>query len=119
MAAEGSGIFFYLRIDGRGAGLAAKVRATELEVGGMDTHASRIHIGVPPEGRNFSKVAQYLKENGYNRIRLLSNNPSKKEGLEAMGISVQIEPLFLESPNEHVAKLYRTKRDKFSHLIDI
>lgn len=114
---EGNGILFYLRFDGRGAGLAAKVAATALEIDGMDTYQSRISIGVLPEGRDFSKISQYLIDKGITSVRLLTNNPTKGEFMEKNGILVKYEPILVENPNENIRKLYKTKEEKFGHLI--
>ena len=114
---EGDGILFYLRFDGRGAGLSAKVAATELEQSGMDTFDSRNHIGVPPESRDFSKIAMYLKDRGITKIRLLTNSPDKISHLIKHGIDVQAIPIYVKEPNNHIKKLYETKTDKFGHDI--
>ncbi|MCP4550330.1 MAG: GTP cyclohydrolase II RibA [bacterium] len=117
IAAEGHGIFLYLRLDGRGAGLAAKVQATALEVQGVDTFDSRVAIGVDPEGRDFSSVGEYLLGLGMTKIRLLTNSPDKIGPLESLGISVTAVPLTVPEPSEKVMSLYRTKREKFGHEI--
>jgi GTP cyclohydrolase II len=114
---EANGILFYLRFDGRGAGLAAKVKATALEMEGSDTYESRIRIGVSPEGRDFSSIGLYLQQRGIKKIRLLTNNPTKGMSLEKTGINVTYEPLLVTNPNDNVRKLYHTKATKFSHRI--
>jgi len=111
------GLMFYLRFDGRGAGLAAKVKATALEVEGMDTYESRVQIGVPPEGRDFRNIGKYLRKHGVSKLKLLTNNPRKGVDLEQVGLAVEYEPLIVENPSENVRKLYRTKADKFNHKI--
>jgi GTP cyclohydrolase II len=119
IVAAGGGLLLYLRFDGRGAGLAAKVAATALEVEGVDTWQSRIDIGVEPEGRNFEGVANYLIERGFDEIRLMTNNPDKVCALTGQGIRVTREPLVIKHPSAHVRELYRTKADKFHHHIDL
>lgn len=114
---NGGGIVFYLRFDGRGAGLSAKVKATELEMQGYDTYESRKMIGVKPEGRDFSKIAEYLKNNNITNIRLLTNSPDKIEGLRNHGINVTPQPLVVDSKNKNIRKLYKTKAEKFGHTI--
>lgn len=116
---EDCGIFYYLRLDGRGAGLSAKVKATCLEVNGLDTHDSRIEIGVPPDSRDYLKIAEHLSRNGIKRIRLLTNNPEKSKTLEDRGIHVETIGLQVTSPNDEVAKLYRTKAKKFGHSVKL
>lgn len=115
---NGGGIVFYLRFDGRGAGLSAKVKATALETQGYDTYESRKMIGVEPEGRDFKRIAKYLKDNGMTDIRLLTNNPDKIEGLRKYGINVTPEPLIVDSDNTNIKRLYETKAEKFGHHID-
>lgn len=117
LARSSYGILFYLRFDGRGAGLAAKVRATELEVAGVDTYHSRLQIGVPPEGRDFEPIARYLVEHEIRELELLSNNPAKIRTLEKAGIVVKPRPLLVDDPSEHERILYKAKREYFGHLI--
>ena len=112
------GILFYLRHEGRGAGLAAKVKATALEIEGMDTWDSRVQIGVQPESRDFSKIGKFLIKNGIKKITLLTNNPNKKNDLVKEGVDVEIKPLVVKNQNANVKKLYETKRERFGHLID-
>lgn len=114
---EGSGILFYLRMDGRGAGLSAKVKATDLEVNGLDTHQSRIHIGVSPEGRNFSSIAKYLLSRKVQKIKLLTNNPNKIADLEKEGLSITVEALKVKKEDDYIKKLYATKANKFGHSL--
>ncbi|MCC6925710.1 MAG: hypothetical protein IT549_07775 [Novosphingobium sp.] len=117
MQSAGAGILFYLRLDGRGIGLAAKVKATALEVEGIDTFESRRLIGEPPECRNFRSVGDYLKGKGFERIHLMTNNPEKIADVEAAGISVTPEPLYSNNASIHITRLYDTKRRKFGHNI--
>ncbi|MCC7420557.1 MAG: hypothetical protein IT428_09760 [Planctomycetaceae bacterium] len=114
---EEHGLLFYLRLDGRGAGLAAKVKATALEVAGEDTYESRIQIGVAPEGRQFLPIGEYLAQRGIRRVRLLTNNPDKAAGLRNVGIEVATERLIVDPCCEAVQRLYQTKRDRFHHDI--
>lgn len=114
---EKNGILFYLRMDGRGAGLSAKVKATDLEIQGMDTFESRVVIGVSPDNRDYSCIGDFLKEKGVKKIRLMTNNPDKINGIKQAGIEVQIVPLLVDSCNPNIRKLYKTKADKFHHFI--
>jgi GTP cyclohydrolase II len=106
---------FFLRIDGRGAGLSAKVAATHLEMEGLNTYDSRRRIGVSPDSRDFSGVGRILAGLGVKRVQLLTNNPEKTRGLESLGITVRTEPLIDMEPNAFVRDLYATKRDRFGH----
>jgi len=114
---NGSGILVYLRFDGRGAGLAAKVKATALEVSGIDTYESRQMIGVAPEGRDFSSVGRYLYKRGFRRVRCLTNSPLKIAGLRDAGLTVDVEPLLVSHPTPEVKTLFRTKKERFGHDI--
>lgn len=117
LAASRAGILFYLRVDGRGAGLAAKVAATRLEVEGMDTWDSRVAIGVAPEGRSFTAAGELLYLRGIRAIALLTNNPEKARDLAAAGIDVDRRALFVEQAAPEVRSLYQTKAMKFGHAI--
>ncbi|HEX9988357.1 MAG TPA: hypothetical protein VGE45_07760 [Chloroflexia bacterium] len=117
LVSEGHGLLFYLRFDGRGAGLAAKVAATKLEVEGMDTYDSRVAIGVAPEGRDFRAIGEYLHSRGINQVRLLTNNPVKVAGLLEEGITVTREPLVVADQTEKVRKLLETKASRFGHQL--
>lgn len=111
------GILFYLRFDGRGAGLSAKVEATRLEMEGYDTYESRKMIGVAPEGRDFTNIGLFLINKGISKVSLLTNSPTKIEGLRKAGIDVEVIPLIVTTPNDNVKKLYETKAKKFNHII--
>lgn len=113
------GVLFYLRFDGRGAGLSAKVKATALEVQGMDTYQSRLEIGVPPEGRDFTKIGEYLLSRDIKKITLLTNSPNKISDLRNAGVDVETEPLFVGNPNPNIRKLYETKVKEFGHKISV
>ena len=114
---ENHGILFYLRFDGRGAGLSAKVKATALEVAGMDTYESRVKIGVEPEGRDFTNIGNFLIKKGIKKITLLTNSPNKINDLKKAGVDVVAKPLYIDHPNPNVQRLYETKIEKFGHLI--
>jgi GTP cyclohydrolase II len=114
---EGHGLLFYLRFDGRGEGLAAKVQATALEVSGIDTYESRLRIGVHPDSRRYSAIGAYLVERGVHSVRLLTNNPRKAQDVEDAGLAVATEPLYVSDPNAHVRKLYRSKSKRFMHSL--
>jgi GTP cyclohydrolase II len=114
---EKHGILLYLRIDGRGAGLSAKVKATDLETQGVDTYDSRIQIGVPPEARDFSRIGMFLRGKGVKAVRLMTNNPDKIDGIARAGILVKTEPLVIDTSNPYIRQLYATKARKFRHLI--
>lgn len=116
---EGHGLLFYLRLDGRGVGLSAKVKATSLEMDGIDTFQSRTLLNLPPECRSFDAIGKYLAERGFKRVRLLTNNPLKTEGLAQAGIVVEAVPLIVPSDNPYIKRLYETKARCFGHQIPL
>ncbi len=117
MVRAGSGIFFYLRVDGRGAGLAAKVAATSHQERGMDTYDANLAIGIEPENRNFDAIGEFLRSHGIRRIRMLTNNPTKALSVRRTGIVVTHEPLLVATPTGNIRELYEAKAHKFGHWI--
>jgi len=117
MMAEKAGLLFYLRMEGRGVGLCAKVAATVLEVKGTDTYQSRLAIGVDPDSRSYRGIGRYLARAGYDRVRLLTNNPAKVAEVAAEGVIVLQEGLSVDNPNQAIQDLYQTKVNKFGHSI--
>ena len=112
------GILLYLAQEGRGVGLINKLRAYALQDQGFDTMEANIRLGFDVDVRDFAPAAHMLLSLGYDRIRLLTNNPGKVEGIEGCGISVEerIPHQFPDNPyNRHYLQ---TKRDKGGHLID-
>ncbi len=115
--AEGGGVLLYLAQEGRGIGLANKLRAYQLQDAGLDTVDADRHLGFSADERGYAIAAAMLRQLGYTRIRLLTNSPHKVRELRARGIDVEeMEPL-LAPPNEHNARYLRTKRDRAGHLI--
>ena len=112
-----NGMLIYLRFDGRGAGLAAKVKATSLEVEGLDTHSSRVAISVEPEGRDFKPIQNYLVKRGFKEIRIMTNNPIKVKHLECDELKVCMEPLLIRPSSIQGRKLLKTKAEQFGHVI--
>ncbi|HTQ36280.1 MAG TPA: GTP cyclohydrolase II [Steroidobacteraceae bacterium] len=115
--AEGGGVLLYLAQEGRGIGLANKLRAYQLQDEGLDTVDADRHLGFSADERSYAIAAAMLQSLGFTRIRLLTNNPYKVRALRARGIDVaEIESL-LAAPNEHNARYIRTKRERAGHLI--
>jgi 3,4-dihydroxy 2-butanone 4-phosphate synthase/GTP cyclohydrolase II len=113
----GRGILLYLNQEGRGIGLANKIRAYELQEQGLDTVEANERLGFKADQRDYGIGVQILKDLGVRSMRLLSNNPRKLIGLEGYGLSV-VEWLPLEiAPGEHSARYLRTKRDKLGHKL--
>ena len=115
--AEGRGVILYLNQEGRGIGLANKIRAYELQEQGLDTVEANERLGFKPDQRDYGIGVQILKELGVRTMRLLSNNPRKLVGLEGYGLSVA-EWLPLEIPaSTHTERYLRTKKEKLGHKL--
>jgi 3,4-dihydroxy 2-butanone 4-phosphate synthase/GTP cyclohydrolase II len=119
VAAEGRGVVLYVRgHEGRGIGLLHKLQAYQLQDHGHDTVDANLELGLPADARDYGTGAQILADLGITSMRLLTNNPAKRAGLEGYGLSVVgREPLPVRPHPENVRYL-RTKRDRMGHLID-
>jgi 3,4-dihydroxy 2-butanone 4-phosphate synthase/GTP cyclohydrolase II len=116
---EGRGVVLYIRgHEGRAIGLAHKLRAYELQEGGRDTVEANMDLGFAADPRDYGIGAQILYEVGVRSMRLLTNNPSKRAGLEGYGLSI-VERLPLETtPTTENLRYLQTKREKLGHLLD-
>ncbi|MCB9883949.1 MAG: 3,4-dihydroxy-2-butanone-4-phosphate synthase [Planctomycetes bacterium] len=115
--AAGRGVVLYFSQEGRGIGLANKLRAYELQDGGMDTVEANVHLGFRPDEREFGTGAQILHDLGLRRLRLLTNNPKKLTGLTGYGLEVVEQVPIPIDPNPHNVKYLETKRAKMGHLL--
>jgi 3,4-dihydroxy 2-butanone 4-phosphate synthase/GTP cyclohydrolase II len=114
---EGRGVLLYLNQEGRGIGLANKLRAYELQDEGLDTVEANERLGFKPDQRDYGIGSQILRALGIRSMRLLSNNPRKMVAVEGYGLSV-LEWLPLEVPiSEHTRKYMKTKKDKLGHRL--
>ncbi len=114
---EGRGVVLYMRQEGRGIGLANKLRAYNLQDSGFDTVQANIELGFRDDLRDYGIGAQILADLGIKKMRLLTNNPKKVVGLKSYGLEI-VERLPIESlPNDINEPYLRTKRDKMGHLI--
>jgi len=117
IAAEGRGILLYLHQEGRGIGLANKIRAYELQDEGFDTVEANERLGFKADQRDYGVGVQILRDLGVRSMRLLSNNPRKLVGIEGYGLSVS-EWLPLEIPASDSTRRYlKTKKDKLGHKL--
>jgi 3,4-dihydroxy 2-butanone 4-phosphate synthase/GTP cyclohydrolase II len=117
IAAEGRGVLLYLNQEGRGIGIANKIRAYELQDGGLDTVEANERLGFKADQRDYGIGVQILKDLGVRSMRLLSNNPRKLVGLEGYQLSV-VEWLPLEiAASETTRRYLKTKKDKLGHKL--
>ena len=117
IADEGRGVLLYLNQEGRGIGIANKIRAYELQDQGLDTVEANERLGFKPDQRDYGIGAQILRDLGVGTMRLLTNNPRKFVGLEGYGLSVA-ESVPLEVPVSEFSRAYlRAKKDKLGHTI--
>jgi 3,4-dihydroxy 2-butanone 4-phosphate synthase/GTP cyclohydrolase II len=116
IAQEGRGVLLYLHQEGRGIGLANKIRAYELQDQGLDTVEANERLGFKPDQRDYGIGAQILRDLGIRTMRLLTNNPRKFIGLEGYGLSVvESLPLEISPATEFTRKYLKTKKDKLGH----
>jgi len=116
IAAEGRGLLIYEHQEGRGIGLLNKLRAYELQDGGLDTVEANEKLGFKADLRDYALPAAILGYFGVKEVRLLSNNPDKVAALESAGIRVVERAPLVVPPLETTAEYLKTKRDKLGHL---
>jgi 3,4-dihydroxy 2-butanone 4-phosphate synthase/GTP cyclohydrolase II len=116
---RGRGVLLYLRQEGRGIGLAAKLKAYALQDAGLDTVEANVKLGYPPDLRDYGIGAQILVDLGVREIELLTNNPRKLVGLEAHGLKITRRVPIPIPPTRHNRRYLATKRDKLGHLLDL
>lgn len=113
----GRGAVLYLRQEGRGIGLANKLKAYELQEQGLDTVEANLHLGLPADERNYGLAAAILRQEGVTTVNLMTNNPDKIQQLEQYGIKINHRvPLEIGLTQENEAYL-KTKKNKFQHLL--
>ena len=109
---EGKGVIIYMQQEGRGIGLMNKIAAYKLQEEGMDTVDANIHLGFKPDERDYGCGAQMLRHLGVHKMRLMTNNPTKRVGLEAYGLEI-VENVAIEvSPNEYDYRYLKTKKER-------
>lgn len=116
---EGKGVLIYMQQEGRGIGLMNKIAAYKLQEQGLDTVDANIHLGFKPDERDYGCGAQMLRHLGVHKMRLMTNNPTKRVGLEAYGLEI-VENVPIEvSPNRFDVRYLKTKRDRMGHTLHL
>lgn len=112
---EGKGVVIYMSQEGRGIGLMNKIAAYKLQEEGYDTVEANVHLGFQPDERDYGCGAQMLRELGIHKMRLMTNNPTKRVGLEAYGLEI-VENVPIEvTPNEYDYRYLKTKKERMGH----
>jgi 3,4-dihydroxy 2-butanone 4-phosphate synthase / GTP cyclohydrolase II len=117
IAEEGNGVLVYMRQEGRGIGLAAKIHAYKLQEEGLDTVEANAKLGFPSDLRDYGLGAQILFDLGVRQFRFLTNNPKKVVGLEGYGIQMVEQVPIRSEANPHNAKYLETKKVKLGHML--
>lgn len=116
---EGKGVVIYMQQEGRGIGLMNKVAAYKLQEEGYDTVDANIHLGFKPDERDYGCGAQMLRHLGVRKMRLLTNNPVKRVGLEAYGLEIaEIVPIEV-TPNQYNERYLKTKQVRMGHKLHL
>ena len=116
---EGKGVLIYMQQEGRGIGLMNKIAAYKLQEEGLDTVEANVHLGFKPDERDYGCGAQMLRHLGIHKMRLMTNNPTKRVGLEAYGLEI-VENVPIEiTPNQYDYKYLKTKQDRMGHTLHL
>lgn len=116
---EGKGVVVYMQQEGRGIGLMNKIEAYKLQEQGLDTVDANIHLGFKPDERDYGCGAQMLRHLGVHKMRLITNNPTKRVGLEAYGLEI-VENVPIEiTPNKYDYKYLKTKKERMGHTLHL
>lgn len=116
---EGKGVVIYMQQEGRGIGLMNKIAAYKLQEEGYDTVDANVHLGFKPDERDYGCGAQMLRHLGIQKMKLMTNNPTKRVGLEAYGLEI-VENVPIEiMPNKYDKKYLETKRDRMGHTLHL
>ena len=116
---EGKGVVIYIQQEGRGIGLMNKIAAYKLQEEGLDTVEANVHLGFKPDERDYGCGAQMLRYLGVHKMRLMTNNPTKRVGLEAYGLEI-VENVPIEvTPNEYDYRYLKTKQERMGHTLHL
>lgn len=116
---EGKGVILYLNQEGRGIGLMAKIAAYKLQQEGLDTVDANIHLGYDPDERDYGVGAQILQMLGVKKMRLMTNNPVKRVGLEAYGLEITENVPIETTPNSYNQRYLLTKKERMGHMLHL
>lgn len=116
---EGKGVVLYLNQEGRGIGLMAKIAAYKLQEEGYDTVDANVHLGYDPDERDYGVGAQILGLLGVSKMRLLTNNPVKRVGLEAYGLEITENVPIETTPNPYNERYLKTKKNRMGHTLHL
>jgi len=120
IAAAGRGVIVYLRgQEGRGIGLHNKLKAYKLQENGVDTVDANLQLGLPQDARHYGIGAQILADLGLKRLRIITNNPEKRTGIEGYGLEIVDQVPITVPPNPHNVAYLRTKQERMGHLLEI
>ena len=120
VAEAGAGVIVYLRgHEGRGVGLAHKIRAYAFQEGGLDTVEANLVQGLPSDARSYEAAAAVLADLGVMRVRLITNNPVKPLELARLGVTVVTRVALPVLPTPENVRYLRTKRDRMGHELDL
>ena len=116
---QGKGVLIYMKQEGRGIGLMNKIEAYKLQEQGMDTVEANVHLGFKPDERDYGCGAQMLRHLGVHKMRLMTNNPVKRVGLEAYGLEI-VENVPIEvRPNKYDYRYLKTKKERMRHNLHL
>jgi 3,4-dihydroxy 2-butanone 4-phosphate synthase/GTP cyclohydrolase II len=116
---EGRGVIVYMQQEGRGIGLMNKIAAYKLQEQGLDTVDANVHLGFKADERDYGCGAQILRQLGVQKMRLMTNNPVKRVGLEGYGLEI-VENVPIEiTPNEYNLRYLQTKKERMGHTLHL